>query len=138
MAVQNLFDDLKNALTTFKTFLHDNVGTIKPAIQALKSVVPQVTDLITKLIDLMTKLKTEINNLDLTKIPGLDKVAQFTTGVKTLLTTAENLLPNEKPEIDKVLGVVDVVSSLPALGSEVKKEISDLIDEILADLNQLK
>ncbi|MGR9046373.1 MAG: hypothetical protein ACU83N_13855 [Gammaproteobacteria bacterium] len=137
MAAQNLFDELKQALTTFKDFLHDNVAVIKPAIQALTSLVPQVGELIDKLIDLMGKLKTEINNLDPGAIPGLDKVSEFTTGVTGLLTTAKNLLPSEADAIDEVLAVTDVVSSLPSLDA-VKAEIIALIDAIVADLNQLK
>jgi hypothetical protein len=137
MAAQNLFEELKQALTTFKDFLHNNVATIKPAIQALKQLVPQVSELIGKLIDLMSKLKTEINNLNPAAVPGLDKVSEFTTGVTSLLTTAKNLLPNEAGEIDEVLAVTDVVSSLPSLDA-VKAEIIALIDAIIADLNQLK
>lgn len=137
MAAQNLFDELKAALTTFKDFLHNNLATIKPAIQALKSVVPQISDLINKLIDLMGKLKTEINNLNPGAVPGLDKVSQFTTGITNLLTTAKNLLPNEAASIDDVLAVTNVVSSLPSLDA-VKAEVIALIDAIAADLNQLK
>jgi len=137
MAAQNLFDELKQALTTFKDFLHTNVGVIKPAVQALKSLVPQVGELIGKLIDLMGKLKTEINNLNPNVVPGLDKVSEFTTGVTSLLTTAKNLLPNEAGAIDEVLAVTDVVSSLPSLDA-VKAEIIALLDAIIADLNQLK
>lgn len=137
MAAQNLFDELKAALTTFKDFLHTNVGVIKPAIQALKSLVPQVGELIGKLIDLMGKLKTEINNLNPNAVPGLDKVSEFTTGITTLLTTAKNLLPSEAGAIDEVLAVTGVVSSLPSLDA-VKAEIIALLDAIIADLNQLK
>ncbi|MFH0344623.1 MAG: hypothetical protein ACHBNF_21430 [Chromatiales bacterium] len=137
MAAQNLFDELKAALTTFKDFLHTNVGVIKPAVQALKEIVPQVGELIGKLIDLMGKLKTEINNLNPNVVPGLDKVSEFTTGVTSLLTTAKNLLPNEAGAIDEVLAVTDVVSSLPSLDA-VKAEIIALLDAIIADLNQLK
>lgn len=136
MAAQNLFDELKAALTTFKDFLHTNVGVIKPAVQALKSIVPQVGELIGKLIDLMGKLKTEINNLNPAAVPGLDKVSEFTTGITGLLTTAKNLLPSEAGAIDEVLAVTDVVSSLPSLDA-VKAEIIALIDAIIADLNQL-
>jgi phage-related minor tail protein len=113
------------------------VATIKPAIQALKSVVPQISDLINKLIDLMGKLKTEINNLNPGAVPGLDKVSKFTTGITNLLTTAKNLLPNEAASIDDVLAVTNVVSSLPSLDA-VKAEVIALIDAIVADLNQLK
>jgi phage-related minor tail protein len=137
MATPNLFDELKQALTTFKDFLHTNVGVIKPAVLALKEIVPQIGELITKLIDLMGKLKTEINNLNPNVVPGLDKVSEFTTGITTLLTTAKNLLPSEAAAIDQVLAVTDVVSSLPSLDA-VKAEIIALIEAIIADLNQLK
>lgn len=137
MAAQNLFEELKQALTTFKDFLHNNVNVIKPAILALKSLVPQVGELISKLIDLMGKLKTEISNLNPNGVPGLDKVSEFTTGITSLLTTAKNLLPNEASAIDEVLAVTGVVSSLPSLDA-VKAEIITLLDAIIADLNQLK
>ncbi len=133
----NLYQDLKNALSDFKKFLDDNTATIKPAIVALKSIIPQIGDLLDKLIDLMGKLKTEINNLNVSAIPGLDKVSAFTTAAKTLLTTAENLLPNDKSSIDDVLSVVNVVSGLPSLDA-VKTDILTLIDGIIADLNNLK
>jgi hypothetical protein len=137
MADSNLYADLKKALQDFEDFLHTNVQTIKPAIQALKSLIPQIGDLIDKLISLMGQLKTEITNLDVSNIPGLSQVSTFTTGIKTLLTTAENLLPAEKPAIDDVLKVVDVVSGLPSLDT-VKADILKLIDDIVADLNSLK
>jgi hypothetical protein len=133
----NLYQDLKKALEEFKTFLHDNVATIKPAIQALKSLIPQIGDLIDKLIALMGQLKTEIQNLNVGQIPGLDKVSTFTNGIKALLTTAENLLPDQKASIDDVLSVVNVVSGLPTLDT-IKQDILDLIDAIVTDLNALK
>lgn len=138
MPAQNLFEELKTALTSFKVFLDANTATIKPAITALKSIVPQITELITKLIDLMGKLKTEINNLNPGAVgDGLAKVTEFTNATKTLLTTAKDLLPNEAGTIDDVLGVVNVVSSLPSLDA-VKAEIIALIDSIVGNLNQLK
>jgi len=137
MADSNLYADLKKALQDFKDFLHSNVTTIKPAIQALKSLIPQIGDLLDKLISLMGQLKTEITNLDVSNIPGLSQVSAFTTGIKTLLTTAENLLPNQKPAIDDVLKVTDVVSGLPSLDT-VKADILKLIDDIVTDLNSLK
>ncbi|HXQ74149.1 MAG TPA: hypothetical protein VN844_26835 [Pyrinomonadaceae bacterium] len=137
MPAQNLFEELKTALTSFKQFLDTNVATIKPAIQALKSIVPQITELITKLIDLMGKLKTEINNLNPGVVGDLTKITEFTNATKTLLTTAKDLLPNEAGTIDDVLGVVNVVSSLPSLDA-IKAEILALIDSIVANLNQLK
>jgi hypothetical protein len=134
----NLFEELKDALTKLKTFLHDNVATIKPAIQALKAIVPQVTELIDKLIDLLGSLKTEIDKINPGAVgAGLAKVTEFTTSIKTVLETAKGLLPNEAAKIDDVIKVADVVSSLPSLDA-IKGEIKDLIDAIVTDLNQLK
>lgn len=136
MATTNLYQDLKNALTDFKTFLDKNVATIKPAIQALKSIVPQVGDLVTKLIDLMNKLKAEVQNLNVSNVPGLSQLSTFTTAAQTLLQTAENLLPDQKSNIDDVLSVVSVISGLPSLDT-VKQDILTLIDGIIGDLNSL-
>jgi hypothetical protein len=136
MADTTLYQDLKNALSDFKTFLDTNTATIKPAVLALKAIVPQIGTLLTELIDLMGKLKTEIQNLNVSAIPGLDKVATFTQSAKTLLTVAESLLPQDKASIDQVLAAVSVVASLPTLDS-VKGDIIALIDAIVADLNNL-
>ena len=138
MPAQNLFEELKAALTTFKEFLDANVATIKPAIQALSAIVPEITDLITQLINLMNSLKSEINNLNPGQVgAGLKQVTEFTNATKTLLNTAKDLLTNQADEIEAVLSVVNVVSSLPSLDA-VKGEIIALIDAIVANLNQLK
>jgi phage-related protein len=133
----NLYQDLKKALNDFKTFLDSNVATIKPAIQALKAILPQIGDLIDKLVNLMNQLKTAIQNLNVSTIPGLSQVSQFTAAVKSLLQTAETLLPDQKAAIDDVIGVTDVVSALPSL-DQVKTDILNLIDGIVQDLNSLK
>ncbi len=137
MAEKNLFEELKDVLQDFKDFLDANVPTIKPAIQALASLIPQVTELIDKLVDLMNKLKTEVQNLDVSSIPGLAEASEFTTKVKSFLEAAKNLLPDEADTIDDVLGVADVVTGLPSLDA-VKTEILALIDAIVAHLNSLK
>ena len=137
MAAPNLYQELKDALKKFKDFLDTNVPVIKPAIQALASMIPQINELIDKLIGLMGDLKTEISNLNVGAIPGLDKVSQFTTSVKTLLETSKNLLPDQAGTIDDVLGVVEVVGGLPTLDN-VKDEILTLIDQIVGHLNSLK
>ncbi len=137
MPAQNLYQELKDVLEDFKSFLDTNVATIRPAIVALRSIIPQITDLIDKLIDLMNKLKTEIQNLDVSAVPGLDQVSSFTTNVKTLLETSKNLLPSEADTIDDVLGVANVVSGLPSLDT-VKTDILSLLDAIIAHLNSLK
>ena len=137
MAATNLFQDLRDVLQDFKTFLDANVPTIKPAIQALTSLLPQISELLDKLIDLMSKLKTEIQNLDVSSVPGLGEVTTFTDKIKAFLNSAKSLLPNEAGTIDDVLEVADVVSSLPSL-DQVKSEILNLIDAIAAHLTSLK
>jgi len=138
MPATNLFEELKAALTTFKEFLDENVATIKPAIQALSAIVPEINDLITQLITLMNSLKEEIEDLNPGQVgEGLTKVTEFTNATKTLLTTAKDLLTDQADEIDSVLSVVNVVSSLPSLDA-VKAEIIALIVAIIANLNQLK
>ena len=132
----NLYQDVKDAMTTFKKFLDDNTATLKPAIAALKPIVPQIGDLLTKLINLMGQLKTAIANIDVTNIPGLSQVSAFTASISTLLTTAEALLPQQKPAIDDVLSAANVVTSLPSL-STVKQDILNLIDGVISDLNAL-
>jgi hypothetical protein len=133
----NLYQELKDALQEFKDFLDTNVPVIKPAIQALSSMIPQITELLDKLIGLMGDLRNEINNLNVGAIPGLDKVSQFTASVRTLLETSKNLLPNEADTIDDVLAVVNVVTGLPTLDA-VKADILTLIDQIVGHLNSLK
>ena len=76
MAESNLFEDLRDVLQDFKDFLDENVPVIKPAIDALRTIIPdQIDDLLDKLLELMSKLKTEIQNLDVSAIPGLSEFA---------------------------------------------------------------
>jgi hypothetical protein len=133
----NLFEDLKKALNDFKSFLDANVPVIKPAIAALDGIGVPINDLLDQLVALLGQLKTEIENLDVSAIPGLDQVSQFTSGTKALLEAAKNLLPDASDEIDSVLSIADVVTGLPSL-DQIKQEILDLIDAVVADLNQLK
>jgi phage-related protein len=133
----NLYQELKDLLTEFKTFLDTNVNTIKPVVQALAALVPQINQLIDLLIGLMGKLKTEISQLNVGAIPDLAKVTEFTDKVKALLQATKSLLPNEAADIDTVLGAADVVGGLPSLDN-VKAEIISLIDEIVTLLGSLK
>src|SRR5215210_2726149 len=100
MPPANLYEELKDVLQDFKDFLDTNVPTIRPAIQALRSIAPQVGDLLTQLIGLMTRLRTEINNLDVSGVPGLAQASQFTTKVRDFLGAARNLLPDQAETID--------------------------------------
>lgn len=133
----NLFQQLKDALQDFKDFLDENVPIIQPAIAALGAMIPQIEQLLDQLIALMGDLKEEIDNLDVGAIPGLAEVSQFTNGIKTLLETSKNLLPDQAGAINEVLAVVEVVGSLPSL-DDVKEEIKTLIDAIVVHLNSLK
>jgi hypothetical protein len=133
----NLYQELKDALTTFKQFLDSSAATLKPAIAALAPIVPQVGDLLTKLITLMGQLKDAINNVDVGAIPGLSEISQFTTSATTLLQTAESLLPAQKSAIDDVLSVANVVTSLPSF-TTLKQDILDLLTGVINDLNSLK
>ena len=137
MAAPNLYEELKQVLKQLKDFLDQNVATIKPAVTALKELVPQITDLLNELIGLLGKLKTEIQNLNVGAIPGLDKVSAFTAGVKALLDTTRKLLPNEAGTIDSVAAAADVVTGLPSV-DQLKTEIISLIDAIIGHLNSLK
>lgn len=134
---QNLFQELKDVLADFKQFLDANVPTIKPAIQAIAGLIPQVNDLLNQLGNLLNALKTEIQNLDVSGIPGLAEASEFMTKLKGFLEAAKNLLPDQADAINDVLGVADVVSGLPSL-EEVKAEIISLLDAIIAHVNSLK
>ncbi len=135
---QNLFEELKEVLAEFKQFLDDNIDTIRPAIQAIAGLIPQVNELIDKLIDLMGKLKTEIQNLDLGSVAGvLGDAVEFTSRVTAFLEAAKSLLPDEADEIDEVLGIAEVVAGLPSFDA-VKTEIIALVDAIVVHLNSLK
>ncbi len=137
MAENNLFEELKESLDDFESFLDDNVSTIKPAIQQLASLIPQINDLIDSLSSLMGSLKTEIENLDVSSIPGLSEVSGMTEKVTTMLTSAKNLLPDQSGAIDEVLGIANVVTGLPSL-DDIKNEIVSLINAIVVHLNGLK
>lgn len=134
----NLYQELKTELTDFKGFLDTETPVIKPAFQALRALVPQIDDLLNKLIDLMGQIKTAIQNLDVSKIPGVDKVSKFTQLVTKLLQTVENLVPGEADAINTVLGIAKVVGGLSDLGASLKTDISNLIDAIVTDLKSLQ
>ena len=138
MAEKDLFQELKDVLQDFKEFLDTNVPTIKPAIQALISIVPKIGDLLDELIDLLNKLKTEVQNLDVSAIPGLSEVSDFTGKITTLLESAKKILPDDADTVvDNVLEISEMISGLPSV-EEVKTEIISLIDAIIGHLNSLK
>jgi hypothetical protein len=133
----NLFQELKDVLQDFTDFLDENVATIRPAINALAGLIPQINDLLNLLIGLMNSLRTEIENLDVSGIPGLEEVSMFTTRIRAFLEAARSLLPDQAGTIDEVLSVADVVTSLPSL-DEVRAEILALITAIIGHLESLR
>ena len=138
MPADNLFEDLKDVLQDFKDFLDTNVGTIRPAVQALAGIVPQINDLIDELVDLMNQIKAEVERLDPGVIPGLEEVSEFTGQIENFLNASENLLPeSSQGTVTEVRRVISVVGGLPSVG-ELKAEIVALIDAIVAHLNSLK
>ena len=137
MAAPNLFEELKSALDTFKTFLDDNVGKIKPAVAPLDQMTGgRISELIGMLVDLMTSLKAEVDKLDPNLIPNQADVTTFTQSVKTLLETSKGLLPDQGDTIDEILDVAEIVTSLPSI-EQLKEEIKGLIDAIITHLNNL-
>ena len=125
----NLFEELKEVLDDFRTFLNDNVDVIRPAIVALTSLLPQLGELVDKLLDLVGKLKQEIENFDLSSIGAgeLGQALEFVDKVTSFLEASKALLPDEADTIDEVLSVANVAGSLPSLDG-VKQEILDLLD----------
>jgi ABC-type transporter Mla subunit MlaD len=137
VADTNLYQELKDALQQLKDFLDTNVATIKPAVQALGALIPQLNTLIDELVDLLGDVRTEINNLNVSGIPGLDEVSEFTQNVTTFLNTAKALLPGQAQTVEDIIAAASVVGSLPTL-DQVKAEIISLIDAIIVHLNSLK
>jgi hypothetical protein len=134
---QDPFQQLKQVLQDFRTFLDQNVSTIEAAIRPLRSILPQINDLIDKLIGLMTSLKSEIDKLNPGAIPGLGQVTTFTGKISTMLDSVKTILPQEGAAIDDVRTALSVVGNLQNL-DQIKTELLALIDAINADLNRLK
>ncbi len=134
----NLYQELKDVLEDFKEFLDENVPVIKPAIQALAELISGIVDVINLLVELMNQIKTEIENLDVSAIPGLSEVSQFTQQITNFLDTSADLLPDEASgTVDSIRSALNVVGGLPSL-DEVKQDILDLISAIVGHLNSLK
>lgn len=136
MPAPNLFEELKQALTEFKTFIVANETAIKGAIGVLKPLVPQIGELLTKLVQLLGQVRTAIDNLDLAAIGAgaLNDVAGLTQGATRVLQAAKDLLPSQAAAIDQALAVASFASGLPSFG-QVKTQIIELIDFIVLKLN---
>ncbi len=135
---ESLYQDVKTQLTDFQGFLDANKNVVKTAVQAIRAVLPQVDDLLNKLIDLMKQIDTAIQNLDISRIPGVGQVTTFTQKITTLLQTVLNLVPSEADAINTVLGIAKVVGGLSDLGGTLKTDIHNAILAILGDLDFIK
>lgn len=134
---QNLYEDLRDLLQDFKDFLDPKLAVLKPAVQALAALIPQLNDLIDALIGVLQDVKSTIENLDVGAIEHLEDVTSFTSHVRGFLDAAKSLLPDQTDEIDTALRTLDVVGSLPTI-DQVKGEITGLVDHLVASLAQLK
>jgi phage-related protein len=134
---ENLYQDLKDLLQEFKDFLDPKVAVIKPAVQALAALIPQINDLINQLITILQQVKTTVQNLNVSAIPNLSDVTDFTGHIQAFLTEAKKLVPAQASVIDEALNTVAVVGSLPSI-DQVRTAITTLIDQLIADLSQLK
>lgn len=133
----NLYQDLKDLLKEFTDFLDPKVATLKPAIQALAALIPQINDLLTQLVALLGEVKTTVQNLNVGAIEHLDDVTTFTDHIRKFLGEAKKLVPAESSAIDTALGTLDVVGSLPSI-DQLRGEIVGLIEHLITTLNGLK
>lgn len=138
MAV-NVYEEIKNALTTVKNILDQGTNTIKPAVQALAGAVPEVNDLLGKLVTLLDKLKVAVNDLDAGAIGGhIQTVLNLVNASKALIEKAREALPEaEKPIATTALEVATVISSLPSF-DQLKAEIVALIDAVKTSIQSLR
>lgn len=138
MADENIYQELKDVLEDFKTFLDEQADTIRPAIQTLASLIPQITDVIDLLVDLMNQIRTEIENLNVSDIEGLSEVSEFTGKISDFLDASADLLSDEVGDtVEDIRSALNVIGGLPSL-DEVKQDILDLIDAIVTDLQSLQ
>jgi len=139
MASENVYQELKNALTELKKVLDSpEYNAIAEAITKLAVVFPVIVELIDKLIALLKQLRQAITDLNVTGIAGLDKVAQVTDAATAVAKAAQVLLPANKQEgVNEVMKVLDQISGFPTLGT-VKDDLTKLIDDINGKLAGLK
>jgi hypothetical protein len=98
---------------------------------------PQIPDMLDQLIVLMAALRTQIQNLNVTNVPGLGQVATFGQLINTSVEDSRLLLPNEAARMDRLIATTDVLIGLPSL-DQIRSDILSLIDAIVVHLNDLK
>jgi hypothetical protein len=140
MASANPYQDLKDALQELWDILDtsEEYDAIAAAITALAVVFPDITKLIDELIGLLNQLKKAVEDLNVTGVPGLEKVTQVTAAATAIAKAAQVLLPDNKQEgVTSVLNLLSQVSGLPSLDT-VKADVIKLITDINGKLAALK
>ena len=139
MADENLYEELKDALKEFKTFLDLKADIIRPAIQALIAQIKKLGEVIDLLVELMNDIKSEIEALDLGGLEDLlGDVSEFTKQVSNFLDAAADLLPEGSGDtVGDIRSALNVAGSLPSF-DQVKGEITKLVDDIVKILNSFK
>ena len=139
MAETNLYEDLRDELQKFDTFLDEKADTIRPAVQALIAQIPQLGEVIDLLVGLMNDISSEIANLDLGGFEDvLGDVTEFTEQISNFLTASGPLLGEEASgPVGQIEDLLTVVGSLPSF-DQVKDEIIQLVESIVENLESLK
>jgi methyl-accepting chemotaxis protein len=139
MPVENLYEQLKDALQTFKDFLEtDEFAILKAALKKLQKFVPQITQMIDKIIELLQDLKAGIEAIDL-EIDDLDQTTatQLATEISDMLEAATPFLPDQSNTINSIVNTANVIASIPGL-TEVRDDIIELINDIIDRMTDLK
>lgn len=143
MPVENAFETLNSTLQEFKNFLDNLVATgefaaLKTALQTLQSFVPQIATMLNRVIALLHDLRSEIDGMDVGAIPNVDHAVTLVENVSSVLEAARAFLPGQADEINEVMNVARVVSSMPGLTANLKENILSCIDAIIAHFSNLK
>jgi hypothetical protein len=143
MPVENAFETLNTNLQEFKNFLDNLVATgefaaLKTALQALQNFVPQIATMLNRVIALLQDLRNEIDGMDLGAIPNVGDAVTMVENVSSVLEAARAFLPGQKKEIDEVMNVAHMVSSIPGLTADLKENILSCIDAIIIHFTNLK
>jgi phage-related protein len=143
MPVENAFETLNSTLQEFRNFLDNLVATgefsaLKTALQTLQSFVPQIATMLNRVIALLQDLRNEIDGMDIGAIPNVDDAVTMLENVSSVLEAARAFLPGQENEIDEVMNVAHMVSSIPGLTTDLKENILSCIDAIIAHFSNLK
>jgi hypothetical protein len=143
MPVENAFETLNSTLQEFKNFLDNLVATgefatLKTGLQVLQNFVPQIATMLNRVIVLLQDLRNEIDGMDLGAIPNVGDAVTMVENVSSVLEAARAFLPGQEKEIDEVMNVAHVVSSIPGLTANLKESILSCIDAIIVHFSNLK